>query len=380
MVAAGLDGPDESRIMLFSFRKKDPQEGGVVDWAEAAKRCEERREFFLLAARTLVQCLREYALDIEELNSARFKADLVDLAETLGSDEKISRLQARFRRDTDGIDAFARRQKNYLHDRETEYKEIVSILSKAMATLDFENQEYNRSILAQSRRLEEITFLDDIKRIKQVLLQEVEQLQAAVRQKELRDVAKIEKLALQVSALNNELQAARTESERDSLTGVYNRRAFDRRLADLMTRNTLQVQPFALLMIDIDDFKRINDSYGHPTGDRVLVTLVNKCRQSVRGEDLLARYGGEEFAILLLGASLRNAVKKARQICESIGSARYLLEGMPACEPLGITVSIGVSAWCSGDTAADLVGRADKALYLAKGAGKNRVLSEKDIK
>lgn len=366
--------------MLFNFKKKEPEERESVNWASEFERSEERRQFFLLAARTLVQCLREYTLDLEELKSARFKADLAELAEILGGNEKLSRLQARFKKDAEGIEAFAQRQKSYLRDRETEYKDIIGILSKAMATLDSENQEYNRSLIAQSRRLEEITFLDDIKRLKQSLLHEVEQMRAAVREKELRDVAKIEKLSIQVSALNSELKTARTESEIDSLTGVCNRRAFDRRLADLMTRNLTQAQPFALLMIDIDDFKRINDSYGHLTGDSVLVAIVTKFRQSVRSEDVLARYGGEEFAVLLLGASLRNAVKKGRQICEFIGSTRYVLEGFPADEPLTITVSIGVSAWCKGDTASDLVSRADKALYHAKAAGKNRVFSEKDIK
>ena len=366
--------------MLFGFRKRDQEAAAGVDWASEFGRSEERREFFLRAARTLMQCLREYALDLEELNSARFKADLVDLAETLGDAEKLSRLQARFRSGTEAIDAFGRRQKDYLRARESEYKEIIGLLSKAMATLDFENKEYNRRVIAQSQRLQDITLLGDIKRLKQVLLQEVEQLREAVREKELRDVAKIEKLAQQVSVLNSELQTARTESERDSLTGVCNRRAFDRRLADLMTRNTMQVQPFALLIIDIDDFKRINDSYGHLTGDSVLVTMANKFRQSVRSEDMLARYGGEEFAILMLGASLRNAVKKGRQICEAVGSRRYVLEGIIDCEPITITVSIGVGTWAKGDTVAELVGRADKALYQAKATGKNRVVSEKDIK
>jgi diguanylate cyclase len=364
--------------MLFSFRKNNPDAGERPDWAAEAARSEERRDFFLQAARCLVQCLREYALDIEELESARFKARLAELAETLGGAETLSRLQTRFRSGAEAIESFGRRQKSYLRDREAEYKDIIGILSKAMAALDFENREYNRSIIAQSRRLEEITFLDDIKRLKQALLQEVEQLREAVREKEQRDVAKIENLSLQVSALNRELAAARSESERDGLTGVCNRRAFDRRLTGLMAGNTMQAQPFALLLIDIDDFKRINDAYGHPTGDRVLVTMANKFRQAVRSEDFLARYGGEEFALLMLGASLRNAVKKGRQICEAIGSARYVIEGLPASEPLTITVSIGVSAWRKGDTAAALVARADKALYKAKACGKNQVLSEKD--
>ena len=365
--------------MLFSFRKKDPEGHEILDWASEFERSEDRRKFFLMAARDLVQCIREFALDLTELDSAGFKKHLSDLAETLGGDEKLSRLQARFKNHTQAMGAFARRQKGYLSDRETEFKDIIDMLSKAMAAVDSENREYNRSILEQSRRMEEVTRLDDIKRLKRALLQEAEQLRQAVREKESRDIAKIEKLSLQVSVLNRELQSVRTESERDSLTGICNRRAFDRHLDGLITRNTLQSQPFALLMIDIDNFKRINDAYGHLAGDRVLVTLVNKCRQAVRRQDLLARYGGEEFAILLLGASLRNAIKKSRQICESIASTRYVLEGMPAWEALTITVSIGVSAWCKGDTAAALVGRADKALYAAKGAGKNRVVSEKEI-
>ena len=366
--------------MLFNFRKKEPEGQEPVNWPAEFERSEERREFFLLASRALLQCIREFALDTPELDSAGFKTALADFAETLGSEEKARRLQAHFENRKAGIVTFAQRQKDYLRDRETEFKGIIDILSKAMVTLDSENRAYNRSIIEQSQRLEEITLLDDIKRVKQSLLQEVEQLREAVRDKEARDGAKIEKLSRQVTVLNSELQSARSESERDGLTGILNRRAFDRYLTDLIARNTVKPQEVALLMVDIDDFKRINDSYGHLTGDSVLVAVVGKCRQSVRGEDVLARYGGEEFAIILPGASLRNAVKKGRQICEAIASTRYVLEGMPSREALALTVSIGVSCCRAGDTAASLIDRADKALYLAKGSGKNRAVSEKDLR
>jgi diguanylate cyclase len=254
---------------------------------------------------------------------------------------------------------------------------VIEMLSKAMASFDAESREHNRGILEQSRRLEEATRLDDIQSLKRALLRETDRLRQAVREKESRDTAQIEKLSLQVSALNREVQSVRSASERDRLTGIFNRRAFDRHLDDLITRNAAQAEPFALLMIDIDDFKRINDAYGHLAGDRVLVTLANKCLQAVRSQDLLARYGGEEFAILLPGASLKNAINKSRQICQSIAATRYVLEGMPPWEALTLTVSIGVSAWCQGDTAAALVGRADQALRAAKDAGKNRAVSEK---
>ena len=365
--------------MLFPFRKKEAA-GEPVNWASEMERSEARREFYLLCSRALLQCVREFALDIRELDADRFKTALAELAERLGSQETVRRLQSDFEQGTTAIGGFARRQKDYVRDRETEFKGIIDVLTKAVVVQDSDNREYNRSILEQSRRLEEITLLDDIKRVKLAIVKEVDQMREAVREKESRDGAKIDKLSRQVAVLRGELESVRSESERDALTGILNRRAFDRRLTDLAARNAVKEQEVALLMIDIDDFKRVNDQYGHLTGDSVLAAVVSKCRQSTRGEDVLARYGGEEFCILLPGASLRNAVKKGRQICDSIASTRYLLEGMPTRETLGITVSIGASVLRKGDTAAALIERADRALYLAKSSGKNRTFSEKDVK
>lgn len=364
--------------MLFAFRKKETQAQNPVDWATEYECCEKRRDFLLLATRTLLQCIRQFALDIRELNSLEFQTGLAELAERMGSEEKLSAKQAGFQRHAQDIGEFAEKQSSYLRERETEFKAIIDILTKAMVTQDCENREFNRAILQQGRRLEEMTRLDDIKRLKQALLIEVEQLQAAIREKETRESERIETLSRQVTTLNNELQSVRNESERDGLTGVLNRRAFDRHINDLVARNTMKPQDVALLMVDIDDFKRINDTYGHQAGDRVLVAMANKIRQSVRSDDLIARYGGEEFAIILPGASLRNGIKKGKQICGVVASARYLLEGMPPADVLSLTLSIGVSACRKGDSASALVSRADKALYLAKCSGKNRVQSEKD--
>jgi diguanylate cyclase len=366
--------------MLFPFRKKESNGTEPVDWAGELQRCEQRREFFLLCSRALMQCMREFALESSELDGAGFKQSLAHLAEVLGSSETVRRLQPEFERGATMVGGFARRQKEYVRDRETEFKGIIDVLTKAVVVQDSENREYNRSILEQSRRLEEISLLDDIKRVKLALVREVDHLREAVREKEARDGAKIDSLSQQVNVLKVELQSVRAESERDGLTGIFNRRTFDRYLSDLTARNLLEAQEVALLMVDIDDFKRVNDRHGHLTGDSVLVAIVNKCRQCTRAEDVLARYGGEEFCILLPGISLRNAVKKGRHICESIASTRYVLEGVPTHEPLGITVSIGVSVLRKGETAAALIDRADRALYAAKTSGKNRAVSEKDAK
>jgi diguanylate cyclase len=366
--------------MFLGLRKKQDEEPrSAADVASELEHSEKRREFLLQAAQTLLADLRQFALDLRELPYAAFKEELTDLAQRLASEEKLGRLERLFDSRQRSIHEFARRQNECLHTREVELKEIIDILTKAMAVLDSENREYNHSIMEQGRRLEELTHLEDIRRLKQSLLQEVEELRRAVHAKESREGAKIQSLAKQVAVLNTELQQARTESERDGLTGVYNRRSFDRFLSDLMTKHTTPEEPFTLLMIDIDNFKRLNDSFGHPAGDSVLSAVARKCRQMIRIQDFLARYGGEEFAVVLPGAGLRDAVKKGRQICEAIASTRYLLEGSGCQQPLSLSVSIGVSAHAAADTPAALIGRADRALYLAKASGKNCVRSEKDL-
>ncbi len=130
-------------------------------------------------------------------------------------------------------------------------------------------------------------------------------------------------------------------------------------------------------MLDIDNFKNINDTNGHQIGDRIIMAIVNKCRQLIRGEDFFARYGGEEFIIILPGASLRNAVKKANYICKSVASTRYRLDDDHDRKTLHVTISIGVCCHQKADTATSVIQRADKALYAAKHAGKNCVCSEK---
>ncbi|MFO7707937.1 MAG: diguanylate cyclase [Desulfobacterales bacterium] len=364
--------------MFLGLKKECEALRADADLASEFARSEKRREFLLLAAQALLADVREFALDLPELPHAAFTQELAGLADGLVSEVRFDRLERLFDTRQLSIREYARRQNDCLHTRETELKEIIDILAQAMAVLDSENRDYNHSIMEQGRRLEELTHLEDIRRLKQSLMQEVEQLRRTVHEKESRDGAKIQSLAEQVAALNTELQQARSESERDGLTGVYNRRSFDRFLSDLIAKNMTAAQPVALLMVDIDNFKLLNDSFGHPAGDSVLAAVARKCRQSIRSQDFLARYGGEEFAIILTGATLRDAVKKGRQICETISSTRYVLEGSNCQKPLSLSVSIGVSS-CSGtDTPGALVGRADRALYFAKACGKNCVRSEKD--
>jgi diguanylate cyclase len=130
-----------------------------------------------------------------------------------------------------------------------------------------------------------------------------------------------------------------------------------------------------LLFLDIDHFKKFNDTYGHHMGDSVLQLVAQGLKNHIKGRDTAARYGGEEFVIILTGAGLTAATTVAEQL-RALTEARLLMNRTTG-EKLGvITCSIGVAAYRSGEAPGDFVDRADKALYLAKGTGRNRVCVE----
>jgi diguanylate cyclase (GGDEF)-like protein len=158
----------------------------------------------------------------------------------------------------------------------------------------------------------------------------------------------------------------------DSLTGVYNRRTFKELAEPQLSRSRRAKLPVSLLMLDLDHFKRINDTYGHLAGDDVLRAFSILVRNCLRKEDLLARYGGEEFVVLLPGSSQEAAAALGERIRDEVASKpfdanRHLVR---------VTVSVGVSSE-SSDTLPSLesmLGRADEALYAAKHQGRNRVV------
>ena len=336
-----------------------------------------RNNFYLQVILTFLLFLEDFALDVKEIKSDQYKQNLENLTDRLESRDKTKKLKSYFDKHKKKIVSFIKRQKSYLNDREKEFRDIIDLLTKALATLDTENTAFNQKIYTHSEKIEQITLLDDIRKVKYSLAQEIAHMRKTVKEKETYDSVQLEKLSRKVNILNTELKKAREESLIDGLTDIYNRKAFDRYIHNMVACNTVSHSPFSMLLMDIDNFKQINDNYGHQVGDRVLAAVAKKCGKYIREEDFLARYGGEEFVIVLPGASLKNAVKKARQFCRQIAATRYSLEGFPQDQFLSLTVSIGISAYRKADTVATVTERADKALYAAKQAGKNRAVSEK---
>lgn len=182
----------------------------------------------------------------------------------------------------------------------------------------------------------------------------------------------LERRITEVSELQEQL---REQAIRDGLTGLYNRRYFDGRLASELGKTPIEGHGVSLIMADLDHFKRINDRYGHQAGDALLQAWSELLRSNLRSTDVLCRYGGEEFVIVLPNSSLADAVSRAEQIRSRFEQLRLpTANGLP---DLRTTVSIGVAhAAADSLTAERLIHAADAALYRAKAEGRNRVVCE----
>lgn len=183
--------------------------------------------------------------------------------------------------------------------------------------------------------------------------------------------------AYEIDGLHEDLIKARQEAMTDSLTGLANRKCFDARLSEGMSSSAETGEALSLMLLDIDYFKKFNDTYGHQIGDQVLKLVAQNLSKTFKGQDTAARYGGEEFAVILPNTALDIAIKLAENI--RVNLAKQVLKNLRTGDSFGkLTVSVGVAKYHAGEPAEDLIRRSDKALYRAKQDGRNRVVSEDD--
>jgi diguanylate cyclase len=181
----------------------------------------------------------------------------------------------------------------------------------------------------------------------------------------------------EVNDLRVRLESVRRESLTDQLTGIPNRKAFDKVLQESIESSIETGEPLSLVMCDIDHFKTFNDTWGHQTGDQVLRLVANCLSENVKGRDTAARYGGEEFVVILPQTQLAGAVNLANQIRGKVESKKLVKKSTG--DILGIiTISAGVTQYDANESAVEFLRRADVCLYAAKRSGRNCVISEAD--
>ena len=175
---------------------------------------------------------------------------------------------------------------------------------------------------------------------------------------------------LELVKLHEELDRVSTQARHDPLTGVLNRKGLDEAVEREVANVRRKENPLCVALLDIDNFKRLNDRLGHAVGDGALVHLTVVTREAMRPQDTLARYGGEEFVILMPDTPLASGIEAMTRLQREL-TKRFFLTGS---EKVFITFSAGVAQLAQDETGADAITRADRAMYLAKRAGKNRVL------
>lgn len=201
---------------------------------------------------------------------------------------------------------------------------------------------------------------------------EVEQLRYEEAKQEIASMGeRMEDMASETEALRSRIDDERSQAKTDALTGIPNRLAWEERLEQEVARWKRFGTPLVLVVWDVDNFKRVNDRFGHKAGDKVLRTLAHVLADNVRETDFVARYGGEEFVQLITGTSLEDCLPVVEKLRTAIEETGFHFRN----ESVTITASCGLTEYCEGDTPDQCFERADKALYRAKDAGRNRCLS-----
>ena len=261
----------------------------------------------------------------------------------------------------------------HLDRKHDEIEKLQEMLTQKASEAIIQNKEFGALLEIERSALQQASSIEEIEDLKEILIGGTEELIKGQRQlaEKLRSTMEYLRLVKSDSErLHNELNKVRLLSLTDEFTGLPNRRAFTRRLEDEMSRAQRHNTPLALAIIDLDEFKQINDAHGHAAGDEVLRWYASQVLSVFRHHDMVARYGGEEFAVLLPNTGKEAAMHAINKVRTRVANAEVEIGNLSMPAP---TFSTGLTMYKRGETARQLIERADKALYRAKQLGRNRI-------
>jgi diguanylate cyclase len=353
-----------SEVLELGLRKPGPQ---PVDQAAALKGL----------AEAFLKLFSEFSPDAEDADVKQFLDTVEDFRAQIATCDHEQEARRLASGSVRACEQFLRRSRQYFATREAELKEMIGILRQSAQVLAGDSVEFNAQMRATTERFHGFVQLEDIRELKKHLAEETTALQKTVEAKQKRDEEALSALTERVEELRTNLVEAEEQASLDPLTKIANRGAFDKALARAVKKARVSKAPLSLVMLDIDHFKQINDTHGHPIGDRVLLCAAQWLTGAIRQTDLVARYGGEEFAVILSGLDLAATEVRFRAVLEQIASRSFEYQAEGETRSVRFTVSCGITQMAGSDTEADLVQRADQGLYDAKRGGRNRVVAKK---
>ncbi len=308
---------------------------------------------FLETDELLRQKLKNLKEDIKSLDNIesikRFKLEVKDLFLKLGLIERI------------------------LDEERKELKNIILLLAESLKEFLGNSNGFSQYLDTFIEKIKKTDDIDEIKKLKLEVIKTtmiVKENTEKIKKKLLIAEKGLKEVKEKMNKLEEEIKKAKEKALYDGLTGAYTRAVFNDRIVKEVERAKREKKKLSLLMMDIDKFKIINDTYGHQMGDMVLKIIVSQIKKVIRDFDFLARYGGEEFVLILPETGIELAKEIGERIRSKIEHTKFLYRG----ERIPVTISIGCTELQENDNVESFIERADKALYEAKNSGRNRVV------
>lgn len=259
-------------------------------------------------------------------------------------------------------------EKAFVTERLQDYRGIVTDLVAGLRSVADRNQDTEDNVIEKLMTIEDAVGTGVLPKIREALNQTISEVYRTFAEQKKEYEQQLSELHKRMSCLREDLVTAREEMKRDPLTEAYNRRAFDASILTSLNLHFIMRQPVTVIMVDLDNFKTINDTFGHAAGDEVLKG-IGEClaRSFIRKNDVISRYGGDEFAVILNDTTAGNAERLIATLQKNVQALKVPY----ADEDFRVSCSIGYTEIVDNDTVDTLINRADKALYAAKSAGRN---------
>ncbi len=265
----------------------------------------------------------------------------------------------------------AKKEQAWAQGSVRDMREAIFALVESFSRTSYSQGRQNETLRRRLAGLTAAVETGSFEALKREALMVADAVTQVLEEQQLAAHTQAESLKSRLACLGEQLEETRREGETDPLTRLANRRLLDVTIARALTIASVMERPITLLMVDVDHFKAINDSHGHPAGDQVLCALADTLQRTFpRRSDLVARYGGEEFAVLLSDTVGPGAKMLGERLLEAVRALRIDVDG----KTISLAVSVGLAESLPNESPGDLCRRADRALYAAKNSGRNRLV------